>query len=512
MNKKVKESLFSRPPIVVVMGHIDHGKTTLLDQIRKTHVVEKESGGITQHIGAYQVILPDAKTGDQEQGKKITFLDTPGHEAFFQMRSRGAKVADIVVLVIDAAEGLKVQTKEVISHIKKLEIPAIVVLNKMDKPGADPEKVKRELFKEGMVVESMGGEIPTVQVSAKTGKGIPELLEMILLIAEMEKLTADLKKPGEGVVIESYLDNFRGPTATLLLFEGTLKTGDVVATHSAFTKIKNLENFQKKALDQALPSDPVIIFGFDQAPKAGEEFKVFPDLTQAQDYIQSSKDSQLLTKESSINDPKEESGIKTLNIVLKTDVAGSSEAIEGILKNIPQDKVALKILKSEVGNINESDIKLVKGGRGLILGFRVKTDSSAKKILERERIKIMNFDVIYEMVEEMRTLMEKALEMENIRNDSGKLKVLVKFFKEGNRQIVGGKVIEGEIERGSLIEVMRDEEKVGEGRMVNLQRDKKDAESVSKGQECGILFEGGTEIKEGDILNIFTREKKRGTL
>jgi translation initiation factor IF-2 len=193
-------------------------------------------------------------------------------------------------------------------------------------------------------------------------------------------------------------------------------------------------------------------------------------------------------------------------------VAGSSEAIEGILKNIPQDKVSLRILKSEVGNINESDLKLVKGGRGLILGFRVKTDSSAKKILERERVKIMNFDVIYEMVEEVRTLMEKALELENVRNDSGRLKVLVKFFKEGNRQIVGGKVIEGEIKRGSLIEVMRDEEKIGEGRMVSLQRDKKEADSVSKGQECGILFEGGTEIQEGDILNIFTREKKRGTL
>jgi translation initiation factor IF-2 len=511
MNKKETENLFSRPPIVVVMGHIDHGKTTLLDQIRKTHIVEKESGGITQHIGAYQVVLPDAKTGNQEQGKKITFLDTPGHEAFSQMRSRGAKVADIVILVVDAAEGLKVQTKEVISHIKKLEIPAIVVLNKMDKPGADPEKVKRELLKEGVSVESMGGNVPAIQVSAKTGKGIPELLEMILLIAEMEKLTADLKRPGEGIVIESYLDNFRGPTATLLLFEGTLKTGDIVATPSALTKIKNLENFQKEFLNQAFPSDPVIIFGFNQAPKVGEEFKVFSDLAQAQNYIQSSKDSQLSAKELFVNDPIESSG-KTLNIVLKTDVTGSLEAIEGILKNIPQDKVALRILRSEVGNINESDIKLVKGGRGLILGFRVKTDSSAKKIMERERIKIMNFDVVYDMVEEMRSLMEKALEMESVRNDSGKLKVLVKFFKEGNRQIVGGKVIEGEIKRGSLIEVMRDEEKVGEGRMVNLQKEKKDAESVSKGQECGILFEGGIEIKEGDILNIFTREKKRGTL
>lgn len=510
MNKAKKENTYFRPPIVVVMGHIDHGKTTLLDQIRKTHVVDKESGGITQHIGAYQVTVPDPKTGSLDNGKKITFLDTPGHEAFSQMRSRGAKVADIVILVVDAGEGIKVQTREVISNIKKFEIPAIVALNKMDRPGADPERVKRELLKEGVAVESMGGEIPAIEVSAKTGKGIPELLEMILIIAEMEKLSADLDKQAQGVVIESYLDNFRGATATLLLFEGTMKAGDAVATPSSFTKIKSLENFQKKAIDQAFPSDPIIIFGFNQAPKVGEEFKVFPDLAQAQDFSQSFKASQASIKENAA-EPADNSG-KTLNIVLKTDVAGSSEAIEGILSNIPQDKVSLRILRSEVGNINESDLKLIKGGIGLVIGFRVKVDQTAKKMLERERIRIMNFDIIYELVEEVRNLMEKSLDMENVRNDLGKLKVLVRFFKEGNRQIVGGKVIEGEIKRGSAIEVMRGEEKIGEGRMVNLQRDKKDADSVSKGQECGILFEGGIEIQEGDILNIFTREKKRGTL
>jgi len=508
MTKEKKENLTLRPPVVVVMGHIDHGKTTLLDQIRKTHVVEKESGGITQHIGAYQVILP-FKPGESE--KKITFLDTPGHEAFSQMRSRGAKVADIAILVIDAAEGLKPQTKEVISHIKETRIPTIVALNKMDKPEADSEKVKRELNKEDVLVESMGGKIPVVEVSAKTGKGINELLEMILLISEMEKFNADFKKPAEGVVIESYSDNFRGPTATLLLFEGILRTGDIIATPSAFTKIKNLENFQNDTLKEALPSDPVIVFGFSQVPRAGEEFKVFSDLEKAQNYAKTLI-SQLPKKENITGETEEIEGVKTLNLVLKTDVVGSGEAIEGILKNLPQDKIALRILKSEVGNINESDLKLVKGGRGLILGFRVKTDSSAKKILEREKIKVMIFEIIYDLVEEIRNLMEKSLEPESVRSDLGKLKVLAKFFSEGSRQIVGGKVIEGEVKKGSLIEIMRNEEKIGEGKMINLQKEKKDADSASKGQECGILFEGGTEIKEGDILVFFTRERKKGTL
>jgi len=508
MTKEKKENLTLRPPIVVVMGHIDHGKTTLLDQIRKTHVVEKESGGITQHIGAYQVILPP-KPGESE--KKITFIDTPGHEAFSQMRSRGAKVADIAILVIDAAEGLKPQTKEVISHIKETEIPTIVALNKMDRPGVDPEKVKRELSKEDVLVESMGGKIPAVEVSAKTGKGINELLDLILLIAEMEKLNADFKKPAEGVIIESFIDSFRGPTATLLLFEGTLKTGDVVATPSALTKIKNLENFQENSIKEAFPSDPVIVFGFNQVPKVGEEFKVFSDLDQAQNYVQTQKASPFPAVETP-SETEEGEGPKTLNLVLKTDVVGSSEAVEGILKNLPQDKIALRILKSEVGNINESDIKLVRGGRGLILGFRVKVDSIAKKLLEREKVKVMTFEVIYDLVEEIRNLMEKNLEQESVRTDVGKLKVLARFFGEGNRQIVGGKVIEGEVKRGSLIEIMRNEEKIGEGKLVNLQKEKKDADSASKGQECGILFEGGTKIEEGDILVFFTRERKKGTL
>jgi translation initiation factor IF-2 len=477
----------------VVLGHIDHGKSSLLEAIRDFKITAKESGGITQHIGAYQV---------EEKGKKITFIDTPGHEAFSQMRSRGAKVADIAILVIDASEGVKAQTKEAISHIKKAGIPVIVALNKIDKPEADPEKVKRELSKEDILVESMGGKVPSLEISAKTGKGIPELLELILLVAEMEGFTADPQQSAQGVVIESYLDNLRGPTATLLLTEGKLKIGDVIGTPSAFVKIKSLENFQKISISEALPSTPVIVFGFSQVPKVGEEFKVFPDLESAKNFLKLPKKETPEVLE--ISDQQ-----KVLNLILKTDVLGSLEAIEEILRNLPQEKVVLRILKSEVGNINESDLKLAKGGRAVILGFRVKTDPIAQRLAEREKVKIMQFQVIYDLVEGIRKFMEKIAVPEEVRIDLGKVKVLAKFLSEKNRQIIGGRIIEGEVKKGSLIEVFRNEEKIGQGRIINLQRNKKDVTTLSKGEECGILFEGDVKIEEGDILLIYTEEKRK---
>jgi len=490
----------TRPPIVVVLGHIDHGKSSLLEAIRDFKITEKESGGITQHIGAYQV---------EDQGRKITFLDTPGHEAFSQMRSRGAKVADIAILVIDAAEGVKSQTKEVISSIKEVQIPVIIALNKIDKPEANPEKVKRELQKEGFLVESLGGKIPSLEISAKTKKGIPEILELILLVSEMEGLKTDSEKPGEGVVVESYLDNKRGPTATLLLTDGSLKAGDVVGTSSAFARIKNIDDFKGISIQKALPSDPVIIFGFNQAPKMGEEFKVFQDLEAAENHIKSFKE-----KERAPEVVEATGQQRILNLILKTDVLGSAEAVEGILKSLPQEKVILKILKSEAGNINESDVKLAQSFRATILGFRVKIDSVAKRILEREKVRVLTFDVIYDLVEGVRKAMERIVEPEEVRTELGKVKVLVKFLAEKNRQIVGGKVIEGEVKKGTLIEVFREgnEEKIGQGRMINLQRDKKDIDSVQKGEECGILFEGNVQLGEGDILLFYTEEKRKAQL
>ncbi len=485
----------AKPPVVVVLGHIDHGKTTLLNCIRKIQFTgEKPGGVITQHIGAYQI---------EKDGKKITFLDTPGHEAFSAMRSRGAKVADIAILIIDVAEGIQPQTKEAISHIKKAQIPFIVALNKIDKPEANPEKVKRELQKEGILLEGLGGKVPAVKTSAKTGQGIDELLELINLIAEMENLMSDISKPGEGVVIESYLDSRRGPTATLILNQGVLKRNDIVGTSSTLGKIKVLENFQGKPVEKVLPGDPAVVIGFEAVPRVGEGFKVFSDIESA-------------GKNLGVKEKKEapavleiEPGQKILNLILKTDVLGSIEAIEEVLKELPQEKVILRILKSEVGEINASDVKLAKSAKATILGFRVKSNLAAKQLKEKEKVKIMNFEIIYDLVEGVRKIMEKITRPEAVREELGKMKVLAIFLTEKNRQIIGGKVIEGEVKKGTQIEVLRAEEVIGRGKLINLQRNKKDIEKVGKGEECGILYEGNTKIEKGDTLVIYMEERRK---
>jgi translation initiation factor IF-2 len=311
-NQKQKENIKIRPPVVVVLGHVDHGKSSILEAIKDLKITAEESGGITQHIGAYEV---------EHQGKKITFIDTPGHEAFSAMRARGSKIADIAILVVAAEEGIKPQTKEAISHIKKAEIPFIVALNKIDKQDAQPEKVKRELASQEVLVESMGGKIPSIEISAKTKKRIPELLEMILLLAEMEELKSDISLPAKGVVIESYLDSSRGPTTTIILQEGILKQSDIIGTVSTSGKARILEDFQGKPLKEAYPSQPVIIVGFEKAPGVGEEVKVFPDIESAQKGTQEQKKAIFENKE------KAESGKKVLNMVLKADMLGSLEAI-----------------------------------------------------------------------------------------------------------------------------------------------------------------------------------------
>jgi len=485
-----------RPPVVVVLGHIDHGKSSLLEAIKDLKITEKESGGITQHIGAYQI---------EHRGKSITFIDTPGHEAFSAMRSRGAKVADIAILVVAADEGVKAQTKEALSHIKKTGLPLIVAINKIDKPEADAKKVKRELSQENILVESIGGKVPSVEVSAKTGQGIDDLLELILLVAEMEQLKADRALPGQGVVIEAYLDSQKGPTATLLLNNGILKAGDIIATVSSFGKAKNLENFQRTIVKEASSSMPVIVFGFENVPRVGEKFKVFSDIDSAKNYLQ--KAEKEISKVFSVKP-----GQRVLNLILKADVLGSLEAIEEILKELPQEKVILRILKSGVGEINESDIKLVKGTKAKVLGFRVKTNPIAQMLAEREKIKIMHFEVIYDLVEEIRKIMGRVIEAKAVRIDLGKIKISEIFRTEKNRQILGGKVIEGEIKKGTLAEIFRGEEKTGQGKIINLQRDKKDAQSAKKGEECGLLYEGEIKVEEGDVLLIYTEEKRKEEL
>ncbi len=497
--KKIEKSnLVLRPPVVVVLGHVDHGKTSILDYIRKTKVADKESGGITQHIGAYEI---------EKDGKKITFIDTPGHEAFSAMRGRGVNVADIAILVVAASEGVKPQTKEAISHIRKTGIPIIVAINKIDLPEANPEKTKRELADNEVLVEKLGGKTPSIEVSAKTGQGIDDLLELIILVAEMEKLEGDVSVPVEGVIIEAYSDSSRGSTATLLIRNGLLKTGDIIGTASAFGKIKIIENFQGKPLSEALPSQPVIVLGFENVPQVGEKFKIFTDITEAQKYLE---------KKEKKRDEREviptEPGQRIMNLILKSDVSGSLEAIEEVLKNLPQEKVILRILKKDVGEINESDVKLANSAKAKILGFRVKTNPIASDLKENLNIGIFVFDVIYDLVQGVRSLMEKIAEPEIIKQIIGKVKILLIFRQEGARQIIGGRVVEGEVKIGTKIEILRNEEKIGEGKIINLQRNKKDAEKVIKGEECGILYEGSGKIENGDILVFYTEEKRRGII
>ena len=494
-----KENLdeeISRPPVVVILGHVDHGKSSILEAIKDLKITEKESGGITQHIGAYEI---------EKDGKKITFIDTPGHEAFSSMRARGTKVADIVVLVVAADEGVKTQTKEAINLIRKSGIPIVVAINKIDKPQAQIEKVKRELGENEILVESLGGKIPSVELSAKTGQGIERLLDMILLVAEMEGLKTDISGSGEGTIIEAYLDEKKGPIATLILEKGTLREQQIVGTSSTWGKIKNLVDFQGFPIKSAKPSQPVSILGFEKTPRVGDKFKVYANVDQAIGKIEKKE-----KKISSVLFIEE--GKKVLNIILKTDVLGSLEAIEDILKNIPQEKVILRILKSEVGNIQEVDIKLAESSKAQIFGFRIKVDPSGLNLLRQRKVKVKIFEIIYELVQGVRRAMEKILEPEILRKDLGEIEISNLFSKRKNRQTIGGRVIEGFMEKGKKCEILRGEEVIGQGKIINLQQNRKDIERAIKGSECGILFETEIKIEQGDVLKIYEEERKKREL
>jgi translation initiation factor IF-2 len=497
-----KETLLSRPPVVVVLGHVDHGKSSLLEAIRDFKITSKESGGITQHIGAYEV---------EEGGKKITFIDTPGHEAFSAMRARGAEVADIALLVVDAAQSVQPQTKEAIMAIKRAEIPMIVVLNKIDLPNANPKKIIGELSKIDVLVESFGGTIPSVEVSAKEKTGIDELLEVILLVAEMQELKSEINVPVEGLIIESYMDGNKGPVATAIVQKGILKSKDIIATDLALAKIKFLENSYGKEILEALPSQPVIILGFEKVPAVGERFRSYKTVEEAQEKVKSEQSKRAIGSTVIESDPTK----KNLNIILKGDVFGSLEAVEAMLKNLPQDKAVLRILKAEVGNISENDAKLAEMSKAIIIGFRVKITPSVLQFMRNDtekKLRIKTFDIIYELIQDVRNSLEKTLEPEVTRDNIGKLRTILVFWAEKNRQIVGGKITEGELKKGLKIDVLRDDKKVGGGRIINLQRDKKDIDKLSKGDEAGILFEGNIKIEKGDILQAYVEGRKKGEL
>ena len=495
------EQFQTRPPVVVVLGHVDHGKTTLIDKIRQTNIVAQESGGITQHIGAYQV---------EHNNKLITFIDTPGHEAFSQMRSRGAKVADIAILVVAADEGVKPQTKEVIDYIKKEKIPVIVALNKIDKPQANPEKVIGELANEGLIAEERGGDIPVVKISAKTGQGIDELLEMILLVAEMEELKADYQKPASGVVIESYLDSKRGPTATFLILEGTLKKGDIVLSGEAYGRARILEDFKGQPIETATSSTPVIVVGLNKVPVVGEVFNVENSEKEAENKaLEFLKQKEEKKRQEEARSLDEEEKKPALNIIIKADVQGSLEAIEEVLANINQDKVKINIIKKEVGDVSDSDVKLADSTNSLIISFRTNITPLASSLAERLGIKIKKYEVIYELVEGIKKGLSQLLGPELEIKTIGQLKVLAIFRKEKSRMIVGGKVISGKAENKTKVNIIRDNEIIGKGKVVQLQHNKQDVLEVEKGREAGVLFEGEPIIEEGDILEFYKEEMRR---
>lgn len=484
-----------RPPVVVVLGHIDHGKTSLLMAIKDFRVLGKEEGGITQHVGAYQI---------EYNNEKITFIDTPGHESFSAIRSRGAKVADIAILVIDACEGIKKQTKEAIRHIKESGVIPIVALNKIDKECANPEKVKQELLGEDIWVESLGGKVPSVEVSAKTKKGIDSLIEMILLVAEIEKIEAISSEKGEGVIIESKLDAKKGPTATVVITQGMIKGGDFIGTNSVTGKVKTFESFDGKHLEEAFPGDPVSISGFSEVPAVGEIVKVYDSFDEANKNIK--------PREILIKNPDIEVGDKVLNLIIKTDVIGSLEGILELLKSIPQDKVKLNILKAEVGDVNEKDVKLAKTSDTHIVAFRVKVDKVAENIIQNTKIDVDYFDIIYDLAKKVRELMDALLVTEKQRIDVGELDVLAIFRTEKGKQIVGGRVVEGKIERGLKVEIFRDNEKIGEGKVVGLEVSRKKVDIAHKDSEAGILYEGKEKVQEGDILRFYKEEFIKPTI
>ena len=495
-NKKNQTNQINRPPVVVVLGHIDHGKSTLIEKIKDIKITGKESGGITQHIGAYEV---------EHQNKKITVIDTPGHEAFSAMRIRGAKVADIAILVIDAAEGVKPQTKEVIKAIKEAKIPLVVALNKIDKPQAQIEKVKGELKQNDILVESLGGRVPSVPISAKTGQGIEELLETILILADVEELKAEFFGPAEGVIIESSLDARKGPIATLLIKKGVLEENNILATASAKGKAKSLTDFRGKSFKKVFPSQPIQVLGFEKVPMIGERFKVFSDFETAEKEIVQTEEKE----REEFSTPQDK---KILKIILKADVLGSLEAVENVLENLSQEEVILRIIKSEVGHINASDIQLAESAKAKIFGFRVKLDSSAKLFSHQQNIIPKTFEVIYELVDEVKKIMERLLSPEIKRVDLGKIKIIALFKKGKQEQIIGGRVIEGNITKDTLAEVMRMDEIIGQGQIKSIQQEKKDIPFAGKGKEIGILFRGETDIQEDDILIVFKKEKEKKSL
>ncbi|OGI82215.1 translation initiation factor IF-2 [Candidatus Nomurabacteria bacterium RIFCSPLOWO2_02_FULL_44_12] len=510
--KDGKQNIVERAPVVVVMGHIDHGKSTLLDYIRKTNIVEKEAGSITQHISAYEVEVPTPKefgSGSRPQASgKITFLDTPGHEAFSKMRARGAEVADIAILVVSAEDGVKPQTIEAWKTIVESNTPAIVAINKIDKPGANVEKTKTQLAENEIYLENYGGKVPFALISAKTGEGVDSLLSLILILAQLESFIGSPAELASGYVIESSLDPKRGVQATLIIKNGTLKKGLAVAASDSICSTRIIENFRGEVIDEATFSSPIRLVGWDKIPEIGSQFKAFDKKREAEECVKNWKTEETPARNaSSLADVG--GGKKIIPVVLKADVAGSLEVIVKEIEKIKNENAEFKITHKGTGPITESDIKNISAGENvLVVGFNVKADKSATETAFKRGITISHFDIIYKLTEWLAEEMEKRRPRVETEETTGRAKILKAFSRTKERQIVGGKVIAGAITLGSVVKIMRREFEIGKGKIINLEKNKEKIGTVPEGAEFGMMIESKIEIVGGDVLESFSVVQK----
>jgi translation initiation factor IF-2 len=506
--------LQARPPVVTIMGHVDHGKTTLLDAIRQSAVVETEAGGITQHIGAYQV---------EHDGRKLTFLDTPGHEAFTAMRARGAKVTDIAVLVVAADDGVMPQTRESISHARAAEVPIVVAVNKIDLPDANADRVRTELAAEELQPEEWGGTTQYSLVSAKQGEGLDDLLEKVLLVADAElELTANPKAEASGPIIESRLDVGRGPVATMLVHRGTLRVGDAVVAGDAWGKVRALYNFRGEKVKDARPGEPVEILGFDHPPPAGEHARVVENERAARHYAQVRGErlrrEQLAQRRVGVSlealfTQMQQGAVQDLNLVLKGDVVGSVEAAISELQKIQHPEVRVNVIHQGVGGITENDIMLASASNAMVVGFNVRPNAEARALAEREGVEIRTYRVIYQLTEDIEQALVGMLKPVTMERTLGEVEVRQLFRVSRLGTIAGSYVTSGTVRRGASVRVVRDGTVIYETRIAQLKRFKDDVREVEEGYECGILLDGFNDVKEGDVLEVYeTREVERTDL
>ena len=502
-----------RPAVVTIMGHVDHGKTTLLDTLRETNVVSGEAGGITQHIGAYQITL--------EKNQKLTFLDTPGHAAFSNMRSRGATITDIVVLVVAADDSVKPQTIEAINHAKEAKVPMIVAINKIDKQGADPNKVRTELLQHGIVVESMSGDVLEAEISATNGTGLEKLLENIILQAELLELKSNEKRPAEGTVVEAKLDMGRGPVATVLVQKGTLKKGDIFVVGQQWGKVRALFNDKKETIDFAIPSTPVEVLGLNGTPEAGDILNVLPSEAKARE-ISLYREKNLKNKKNTIGmgssldqllaKAKEDEKLSFLPIIVKADVRGSGEAIVQAMEKIRSDEVEVRVVHSGVGAITESDITLALSSNSIIIGFNVRANTAARESASQKNIDIRYYSVIYDLVDDITKAAEGLLSPEIRETFIGYAKIQEVFKITGVGKIAGCLVTEGHAKRDVGVRLLREDVVIHTGKLKTLKRFKDEVKEVQSGQECGMAFEAYEDIRKDDVIEIFTTQEVARTL